>query len=92
MPKQIKGIQRKGQYAGSTKGYSDYDDWSTSEEFIVKKLRYEEKVSVELFFPRLTNPKEGVGLEMPSPEVAIAVGRALLTVADGCADEVTVRF
>ena len=92
MPKQIKGIQRKGQYVGSTKGYSDYDDWSNSEEFVVKKLKHEKEVSVELFFPRLTNPKEGVGLEMPSAGVAVAVGRALLTVAEGCADKVTVRF
>ena len=92
MEEAIRGIQRKAQHIGSAKGYSDYDDWSHSEEFVVKKLRYEDKVSFELFFPRHTNPREGVGLEMPSSEVAIAVGRALLTVAEGCADEVTVRF
>jgi hypothetical protein len=92
MKESIRGIQRKAQYVGSTKGYSNYDQWSYPEEFVVKKLRYEDKVAFELFFPQCTNPKEGVGLEMSSPQVAVAVGRALLTVAEGCADEVTVRF
>lgn len=92
MKETIRGIQRKAPKAGSDKGYANHDDWSHSEEFVVKRLRYEEKVFFELFFPGHTNSKEGVGLEMPSPEVAVAVGRALLTVAEGCADEVIVRF
>ena len=92
MPKQIRGIQRKAPKAGSDKGYSDHDDWANCEEFVVKKCAFPQTVSIELFFPRFKKPKEGVGLEMPSVEVATAVGRALLTVAEGCADEVVVRF
>jgi hypothetical protein len=92
MKETIRGIQRKAQFVGSTKGYSDHDHWSHSEEFVVKRLRYEDRIALKLFFPQYTNPKEGVGLEMPSPEVALAVGKVLLTVAEGCADEVIVRF
>jgi hypothetical protein len=55
-------------------------------------VRDTQPVSIELFFPSLNNRQEGVGLGMLSAEIAIAVGRALLTVAEGCADEVTVRF
>lgn len=92
MPKQIRGIQRREPIAGSSKGYSDHDDWANGEEFVVKKWSSEKTVSVELFFPDFKNPKEGVGLEVPSVEVAIAVGRALLMVGEGYTDEVTVRF
>ena len=92
MQKSIKGIQRRKQFAHSTKGYSEHDEPSNCEEFVAKKLRYEETIFVRLFFPRPMNPKEGVGLEIPSAEAAIAVGRALLMVGEGYADEVTVRF
>ena len=92
MPKQIKGIQRKAPKAGSDKGYSDHDDWANCEEFVVKKWSYEQTTSIELFFPGFKNPKEGVGLGMPSVEVAIAIGRALLMVSEGYSNEVTVRF
>ncbi len=92
MPKKIRGIQRKAPKAGSDKGYSDHDDWANCEEFVVKKWSFPQTVSVELFFPGFKNPKEGVGLEMPSVEVAIAVGRALLMVGEGYTDEVRVRF
>ena len=92
MKQTIQGIQRKAPKAGSDKGFADHDDWSHCEGFVVKKLIHIEPVSVELFFPSLNNPQEGVGLGMPSVEAAIAIGRALLTVAEGCADEVTVHF
>lgn len=88
----ITGIQRKPEYVGSNKGYSDYDDYSHCQELAVKRVDCGGKASFELFFPQLNNPNEGVGLGFPSPEIAVAVGRALLTVAEGCAEEVTVHF
>lgn len=92
MPKKINGIQRRGTYPGSTKGYSDYDYPQECEEFVVKKWSYPKTVSIKLFFRGFKNPKEGVGLGMLSVEVAIAVGRALLMVGEGYTDEVTVRL
>jgi hypothetical protein len=92
MEQTIQGMQRKAPKAGSHKGCADHDDWSHCEEFIVKKVRDTQPVSIQLFFPSLKNRQEGVGLGMLSAETAVAVGPALLTVAEGCADEVTVRF
>ena len=92
MGKLIKGTQHRDPYTGSSLGFSNDDTWKNCEEFRVKRSGNNKEISVELFFPELKNPEVGVGLEMPSAEIAIAVGRALLTVAEGCADEVTVRF
>lgn len=92
MKQTIQGIQRKAPKAGSDKGFADHDDWSHCEEFVVKKLTHAEPVSVELFFPSLNNRQEGVGLGIPSVEAAIAIGRALLMVAEGYGDELIVRF
>jgi hypothetical protein len=92
MEQAIQGMQRKAPKAGSDKGFADHDDWSHCEEFMVKKVRDTQPVSIELFFPSLNNRQEGVGLGMLSAEIAVAVGRALLTVAEGSADEVIVRF
>ena len=88
----IEGIQQRKPYSHSTLAHSHYSQSVSCDEFVVKKQSYGENVNVNLFFPSSYAPKQGVGLSFPSPEVAIAVGRALLTVAEGCASEIRGRF
>lgn len=88
----ITGIQRRVPDAHSTQNYADYDDFVECAEFAVRRQSNGEKVEVSVFFPRSGTPEQGVGLSLPSLEVAIAVGRALLTVAEGRLAEVVGRF
>ena len=88
----ITGIQRRVPAADSAQNYADYDDFVECAEFAVRRQGDGERVEVNLFFPRSGTPEQGVGLSLPSLEVAIAVGRALLTVAEGHLTEVVGRF
>lgn len=89
---QIRGIQHREPYSHSKLDYSSYDRFIDCSEFIIEKQSYGEKVYINIFFPRSTAPKQGVGLQLPSLEVAIAVGRALLTVGEGYASEMKGHF
>jgi hypothetical protein len=89
----ITGIQRRAPDAHSTQKYASYDDFVESAEFAVRRQsRDGENVEISVFFPRSGTPERGVGLSLPSLEVAIAVGRALLTVAEGQLTEMVGRF
>lgn len=89
---QVRGIQHREPYSHSALDYSNYDRFIDCAEFIVEKQSYGEEVYISIFFPRSTAPKQGVGLQLPSPEVAIAVGRALLTVGEGYISEMESHF
>ena len=89
----ITGIQRRVPDARSKQNYADYDDFVECAEFAVRRQSGDgEKVQVNLFFPRSGTPEQGVGLSLPSLDIAIAIGRALLTVAEGRLTEVVGRF
>lgn len=89
----ITGIQRRAPDARSTQKYASYDDFVESAEFAVRRQsRDGENVEISVFFPRSGTPERGVGLSLPSLDIAIAVGRALLTVAEGHLTEVVGRF
>ncbi len=88
----IKGIQRREPYSHSASEYSDYDRCVNCAEFVVKRQSRGDEVEVNIFFPRLATPSQGVGLSIPSPDIAIAVGRALPTVAEGYSSEMRGRF
>ena len=88
----ITGIQHRVPNAHSTQNYADYDDFVECVEFVVRRQNGDEKVEVTVFFPRSGTPEQGVGLSLPSLEIAIAVGRAVQTVAEGQLTEVVGRF
>ncbi len=89
----ITGIQRRAPDAHSTQKYASYDDFVECAEFAVRRQsRDGQNVEISVFFPRSGTPERGVGLSLPSLEVAIAVGRALLTVAEGQLTEMVGRF
>jgi len=89
----VTGIQRRPPNQLSSGNYSVYDNFVECAEFSVRrKPGAGGAVEVELYFPRSGTPEQGVGLLFPSPETAVAVGRALLSVAEGCVSEIAARF
>ena len=84
----IASIQHRDEYTGSSKGYSDYDNYVISKSFNVSKTF---KDLIKLYFPTHTSESEGVGLVIPK-EIAIAVGRALITVGEGTINVVKGEF
>ena len=85
---QIMSIQRREPYSHSAASYSDYNYLVAADEFAVKRVG--DKINI--FFPRSPAPGQGVGLLLPSLEVGIAVGRTLLTVAEGYSSEMVGRM
>ena len=93
MSEVIRGIQHREPYSHSQLDHSTFDHYIVCAEFVIEKRSYAEKVvRINIFFPGATAPSQGVGLELPSAAVAIAVGRALLTVGEGYASEMKGRF
>jgi len=90
--KMVQGIQRREPYSHSANPYSHYYHRVGCKEFVVERRSSGKDVSVEVFFPRASAPKQGVGISLPSIELAVAVGRALLTVAEGCVDKMEGSF
>jgi hypothetical protein len=89
----VKGIQHRAPYSTQeASAYSDYSDYVNCDEFIVNKKVTGKLVDVMVFFPLSSAPQRGIGLSLPSPEIAVAVARALLTVAEGYASEVRTTF
>ena len=88
----VKGIQHRAPYSTQSFPYSDYSDFVNCDEFIVNKKVTGKLVDVMVFFPLPSAPERGIGLSLPSPEIAVAVARALLTVAEGYASEVRTTF
>ena len=83
----VTGIQHRAPYGHSALDHSDYNHRVDCAEFVVRKQSYGEEARVNVFFPRSSKPKQGVGLLLPSIEAAIAVGRALQTVGEGYLSE-----
>jgi hypothetical protein len=88
----VKGIQHRAPYSNQSFPYSDYSDSVNCDGFIVNKKVTGKLVDVMVFFPLSSAPERGIGLSLPSPEIAVAVARALLTVAEGCVSEVKITF
>ena len=89
----ITGIQYRSRNQLSRRTFADYSDFIECEEFAVKsKDAADGKTEVEVYFPRLGTPDQGVGLRFPSREIAVAVARAVLTVAEGHLGEAGGRF
>jgi hypothetical protein len=89
----VTGIQRRPPNQLSSRDYSVYDNFVECAEFSVKrKPGAGGAVEVEVYFPRSGTPEQGVGLLFPSQEAAVAVGRALLTVAEGHVSQITAHF
>ena len=88
----IRAIEHRPPYSTSSERFSNYDDSVICAEFIVEAKIFGTQNIVEVFFPRPSHPGQGVGLSLPSPQVAKAIARALLTVAEGDASEISGRF
>ena len=89
----VTSIQRRPPNDLSGPKFANYDTFVECKEFTVKLTTgVDGKEVIEAFFPRSGAPEQGVGLIFASQEVAISVGRALLTVAEGHSREVTSRF
>ena len=85
----ITGIQRRAPYSHSAASFSDYDHTVNSDEFSIK--RYKDN-SIRIFFKRSSAHGQGIGLYLPSIDVAIAFGRALLMISEGYSNDVTISF
>lgn len=89
----ITGIQHRSPNQLSRRSFADYSDFIECGEFAVRSGASAEGLTeVEVYFPRLGTPDQGVGLRFPSREIAIAVARAVLTVAEGHLGEAGGRF
>lgn len=85
----IRGIQKRAPYSHSTASSSDYDHVVDSDEFSIK--RYKDN-SIRIFFKRSTLHGQGVGLYLPSSDLAISFGRALLMVSEGYSTDVAISI
>jgi len=83
---QILGIQRREPFEHSAASSSQYDHPIASDEFTIRK---HSNNSIRVFFKRSSAHSQGVGLLLPSTEVAIVLSRALLMVAEGYSTEIT---
>jgi len=92
MGQTITGIQHRESYRHSSRPYSDYNYPVVCHEFVVERTVDGERVHVTVFFPDANAPTQGVGLQFPSTSLAIAVGRALLSVAEGYVSKATGQF
>ena len=88
MPK-ITGIQRRAPYSHSAASYSDYDHTVVSDEFSIKRYRDDR---IRIFFKLSSAHGQGVGLSLPSTDVATTFGRALLMVSEGYSSDVTISM
>ncbi len=87
----VKGIQHTPPRSNSS-GYTNRD-WSINcSEFVVNAQTIGELVDIKVFFPSPSKSQEGIGLSFCSPGTAVAVARALLTVAEGCVSEIRGHF
>ena len=85
----ITGIQRREPYSHSAASYSDYDHRVDGDEFSIK--RYKDN-RIRVFFKRISLHGQGVGLLLPSAEVGIALGRALLMASEGYSTDITISI
>lgn len=91
MPR-ITSTQHREPYSHSAASYSEYNHTVEATEFNVKKQSFGDQIQFRVFFPRSGTPSQGVGLTLPSAEITVALGRALLTVAEGYLSEMTAKF
>jgi len=94
MSQQITGIQRWEAPRHSDSKFSNHDFTIECAEFVVtaRKDRAGDVQDVELFFPRIDEPEQGVGLRLPSRQIAFALARALISVAEGHLSEARGSF
>ena len=85
----IRGIQKREPFSHSDASSSDYDHTVDSDEFSIK--RYKDS-GIRIFFKRSSLHGQGVGLYLPSADLAIAFGRALLMVSEGYSTDVTISI
>jgi len=89
----VTSIQRRPPNELSSGNYSSYDNFVECAGFHVSRRPGAGRaVEVEVYFPRSGTPEQGVGLLFPSAETAIAVARALLSVAEGYVSEIKARL
>jgi hypothetical protein len=85
----ITGIQRRAPYSHSGANSSHYDHSVDSDEFSITKSKANR---IRIFFKHTSEDAQGVGLYLPSTDVATALGRALLMVSEGYSNDVTISF
>ena len=85
--RRITGIQKRAPYSHSAASSSRYDHGIDSDAFSVTKSKANR---IRIFFRHSSEHGQGVGLYLPSANVATALGRALLMVSEGHSDDVTV--
>ncbi len=86
------GIQRREEYEHSDKGYSHYDRPVNSDKVVISKVEIGNETQIKIFLPSLEETSQGVGLLLPSCDIAIALGRALLTVSEGYSKKIEAHF
>ena len=85
----ITGIQKRAPYSHSAASYSDYDHPIDSDEFSITRSKANR---IRIFFKHSSAHGQGVGLYLPSPDVATAFGHALLMISEGHSDNVTISI
>lgn len=90
--KRVTATQHREPYVGSGSSFSRYDYAVSSKDFVIERRSSGKDVIVDVFFPRVGLPKQGVGISLPSTEIAMSVGYALLAVAGGGSDKIQGSF
>jgi hypothetical protein len=85
----ITGIQKRAPFSHSGASSSHYDHSIDSEEFSITKSKSNR---IRIFFEHSSAHGQGVGLYLPSTDVATALGRALLMVSEGYSNDVTISI
>ena len=88
----IRVIQRTAARSNMILPYTNRDWTINCDGFLVEKELTGKLTGIKLFFPLPSAPQTGIGLSFKSPKAVVAVARALLTVAEGCADEIRGQF
>lgn len=83
---QITGTQKREPFSHSNASSSDYVHIIDSDEFSIKKYK---DGRIKIFFKRSSSHGQGVGLSLPSSDVATAFGRSLLIVSEGYSTDIT---
>ena len=87
--RRITGVQKRAPHSHSVVSSSHYGNSIDSGEFSITEPKANR---IRIFLRRSSEHEQGVGLHLPSTDVAIALGRALLIVSEGYSDDVTVSM
>jgi len=83
----ITGIQQRKPYSHSGASSSNYNHPINTDEFVINKYKDNR---IRIFFKQSTSHRQGVGLDLPSADIATSLARAILMVSEGYSNNVTI--